>query len=79
MTTYANGHGFKLSPPDQMKFQCFEKDDIPVDIDEVFEGGYCADKNGELFKIGNVEMSCCQCIRISSLHQCICTRAKYLF
>jgi len=63
MTTYANGHGFKLSPPEQMKFQCFEKDDIPVDIDEVFEGGHCADKNGELYKIGNVEVSCCQCIR----------------
>jgi len=63
MTTYANGHGFKLSPPDQMKFQCFEKDDVPVDIDEVFEGGHCADKNGELYRIGNEEVSCCQCIR----------------
>ena len=64
ITSYANGHGFKLrygntcnevpfkhdiyflSPPEQMNFQCYEKDEAPVDVNEVFEGQHCADKNG---------------------------------
>ena len=42
-------------------YSCFEKDNIPVDSMEIFEG-HCLDANGNKFRTDEYLTSCCHCL-----------------
>ena len=42
--------------------KCFEKDDIPVDTEEIFEE-YCEDIHGNKYEEYLETTSCCECLR----------------
>ena len=48
--------------PSQPDYKCFEKDDRPVDVGEIFEN-CCVDEHENKFKAGDVLTSCCHCFK----------------
>ena len=46
-------------PPDV----CYEKDDVPVDVDVLFDG-VCVDVDGNISSLDSELYSCCDCFRL---------------
>ena len=48
--------------PSHKDLKCFEKDERPVDVGEIFEN-HCVDVHENKFKTGDVLTSCCHCFK----------------
>ena len=49
------------STSDDPPFSCFEKDNVPVDTKEIYEG-HCEDIHGNKYQEAYTTTSCCECL-----------------
>ena len=52
---------FPRSSGDVSPYTCFERDNVPVDTEEIYEG-HCEDSRGNKYQEQSTTTSCCECL-----------------